>query len=83
MGFQARFIDPGQPTKYEMNIDAFAAEGYNAIITAGSSMGDATAEKAKQYPDIKFARLGIVELPQSPGQEHGHPSCGSIEKSIK
>ena len=31
------------------------AEGYNVIITVGSPMGDATALKAKQYPDIKFA----------------------------
>ena len=32
-----------------------AAEGYNVIITVGSPMGDATALKAKQYPNIKFA----------------------------
>jgi basic membrane protein A len=55
MGFQAKFLESGQPTDYEMNIDALAAEGYNVIITVGASMGDATAVKAKQYPDIKFA----------------------------
>jgi basic membrane protein A len=55
MGFQAKFLESGQPTDYEMNIDALAAEGYNVIITVGSLMGDATALKAKQYPDIKFA----------------------------
>ncbi len=42
-----------QPTDYEKNIDAFATEGYNVIITVGSLMGDATALKAKQYPNIK------------------------------
>ncbi len=55
MGFQAKFIESRQPTDYEMNIDALAAEGYNVIITVGALMGDATAVKAKQYPDIKFA----------------------------
>lgn len=55
MGFQAKFIESGQPSDYETNIDALAAEGYNVIITVGASMGDATALKAKQYPDIKFA----------------------------
>jgi basic membrane protein A and related proteins len=55
MGFQAKFLEPGQPSDYEMNIDALAAEGYNVIITVGPLMGDATALKAKQYPDIKFA----------------------------
>lgn len=55
LGFQAQFLESGQPTDYEMNVDALAAEGYNVIITVGSPMGDATALKAKQYPDIKFA----------------------------
>jgi basic membrane protein A len=55
MGFQAKFLESKQPTDYETNIDALATEGYNVIITVGSSMGDATALKAKQYPDIKFA----------------------------
>ncbi len=55
MGFQAKFLESRQPSDYEMNIDALAAEGYNVIITVGSPMGDATALKAKQYPDIKFA----------------------------
>ena len=44
-----------QSGDYEMNIDAFAGEGDNVILTIGSQMGDATALKAKQYPDIKFA----------------------------
>src|SRR6266542_2566613 len=55
MGFQAKFLESKQPSDYETNIDALAAEGYNVIITVGSLMGDATALKAKQYPDIKFA----------------------------
>lgn len=55
IGFQAKFLESGQPADYEMNIDALASEGYNVIITVGPLMGDATASKVKQYPDIKFA----------------------------
>jgi basic membrane protein A len=55
MGFEAKFIESSQPTDYEANIDALAAEGYNVIITVGSTMGDATTLKAEQYPNIKFA----------------------------
>jgi basic membrane protein A len=55
MGFQAKFLESGQPSDYEANIDALAAEGYNVIITIGPLMGDATVLKAQQYPDIKFA----------------------------
>ncbi len=69
-GFQAKFIESKQPTDYEKNIDTFATEGYNVIITVGSSMGDATALKAKQYPNIKFA---IIDNAYTPTQ--GSQSC--------
>jgi basic membrane protein A and related proteins len=55
MGFQAKFLESQQPADYEMNIDKLATEGYTVIITVGSLMGDATALKAKQYSNIKFA----------------------------
>ena len=55
MGSQAKFLESSQPSDYETNIDALAAEGYNVIIAIGPTMGDATASKAQQYPDIKFA----------------------------
>ena len=55
MGFQTKFLESGQPGDYETNIDTLATDGYNFIITVSSSMGDAAASKAKQYPDIKFA----------------------------
>lgn len=55
MGFQVKFLESHQSADYEMNIDALAAEGHNVIITIGSSMGEATAVKATQYPNIKFA----------------------------
>src|SRR5690349_11864470 len=55
MSFQTKFLESSQPSDYETNIDALAAEGYNVIITVGPLMGDATTLKAKQYPDIKFA----------------------------
>ncbi len=55
LGFQAKFIESGQAGDYAKNIDTLAAEGYNVILTIGSSMGDATTSKAKSYPNIKFA----------------------------
>ena len=70
MGFQAKFIESRQPIDYEKNIDALAAEGYTVIITVGSLMSDATALKAKQYPNIKFA---IIDNAYAPTQ--GSQSC--------
>jgi basic membrane protein A len=62
-GFDAKFIESKQPTDYEKNIDSFAAEKYDVIITVGFLMGDATAAKAKQYPNIKFAIIDNAYTP--------------------
>lgn len=68
LGLEARFIESGQPSDYEANIDALASEGYNVIITVGASMGDATALKARQYPNIKFAIIDFAYIPTSGSQ---------------
>ena len=62
-GFDAKFIESKQPTDYEKNIDQFATEKYDVIITVGFLMGDATAIKAKQYPNIKFAIIDNSYFP--------------------
>ena len=62
-GLDAKFIESKQPTDYEKNIDQFATEKYDVIITVGFLMGDATAAKAKQYPNIKFAIIDNAYFP--------------------
>jgi len=62
-GFDAKFIESKQPTDYEKNIDQFATENYDAIVTVGFLMGDATAAKALQYPNIKFAIIDNAYFP--------------------
>jgi basic membrane protein A len=62
MGLQAKLLESKQPGDYEMNMDALAADGYNVIITVGSLMGDATALKARQYPQVKFAIVDHADV---------------------
>jgi len=62
-GFDAKYIESKQPTDYEKNIDQFATENYDVIVTVGFLMGDATAAKAKQYPNIKFAIIDNAYFP--------------------
>ncbi len=62
-GYDVKFIESKQPTDYEKNIDQFATEKYDVIITVGFLMGDATAIKAKQYPNIKFAIIDNAYFP--------------------
>ncbi len=75
LGIDAKFIESKQPTDYEKNIDQFATEGYDAIITVGFLMGDATAVKARQYPDIKFAIVDNAYFPTE-----GSAACGADVK---
>jgi basic membrane lipoprotein Med (substrate-binding protein (PBP1-ABC) superfamily) len=75
LGWDAKFIESKQPTDYEKNIDQFATEKYDAIITVGFLMGDATAVKAKQYPNIKF---GIIDYPYFPTK--GVAYCDDTKK---
>jgi basic membrane protein A len=62
-GFDSKFIESRQPTDYEKNIDQFATEKYDVIVTVGFLMGDATAAKALQYPNIKFAIIDNAYFP--------------------
>ena len=62
-GMDAKFIESKQPTDYEKNIDQFATEKYDVIITVGFLMGDATGVKALQYPNIKFAIVDNAYFP--------------------
>jgi len=66
-GMQARFIESKQPTDYEKNIDQFATEGYDVIVMVGFLMGDVTALKAAQYPEIKFAIIDHAYFPTKEG----------------
>jgi basic membrane protein A len=75
-GWEVNFIESKQPTDYEKNIDQFATEKYDVIITVGFLMGDATAAKAKQYPDIKF---GIVDYAYFPGDDGVDPYSADLK----
>ena len=63
LGIEAKYIESKQATDYEKNIDAFATEGYNMIVTVGFLMGDATATKAKEYPNVQFAIIDNSYFP--------------------
>jgi len=72
LGVEGQFIESKQPTDYEKNIDQFATEGYDAVIAVGFLMGDATAVKARQYPNLKLA---IVDNAYFPSE--GSVACGA------
>ena len=63
-GGKADFIETQDAKDYAANIGLFADDGYDVIVTVGFAMGDATAEAAKQYPDINF--IGVDQFQVEP-----------------
>lgn len=60
LGGQSKYVETKDAKDYGANIDLFAAEGYDVIITVGFALGEATAAAAVQYPDIKF--IGVDQF---------------------
>jgi len=60
LGAKIDFIETGDAKDYATNIGLFADNGYDVIVTVGFALGDATAEAAGKYPDIKF--IGVDQF---------------------
>lgn len=61
-----KFIETTDAKDYAKNIEQFANDKYNVIVTVGFGLGEATAAAAKKYPAIKF--IGVDQF-QAPGSE--------------
>lgn len=60
LGAQIKYIETKDAKDYAANIDLFANDGYDVIVTVGFALGQATADAAKKYPDIKF--IGVDQF---------------------
>ena len=52
---ETAFVETVQATDYARNVELFAKEGYDLVITVGPKMGDATRSIAEKYPATRFA----------------------------
>ena len=66
LGAQINYIETKDAKDYGANIDLFAKDGYDVIVTVGFALGEATGAAAEKYPDIKF--IGVDQF-QVPGSE--------------
>ena len=57
---EVNYVETTNATDYAANIDLFAAQGYDIIVTVGFAMGEATVEAAGTYPDIDF--IGVDQF---------------------
>lgn len=49
-----KFIETTDAKDYQKNIEQFASEKYDVIVTVGFALAEATVAAAKKYPNIKF-----------------------------
>src|SRR5512141_3029565 len=67
LGFDLSYVVSASSSDYEKNIETFATEKADMIITVGFLMGDATAKMAKKYPNVKFAIIDNAYFPANAG----------------
>lgn len=60
LGATVQYIETADSKDYEKNIATFADEGYDAIVTVGFGMTEATDKAAVTYPNIKF--IGVDQF---------------------
>src|SRR5712692_1418393 len=60
LGGTAKYLVPNGPEDYATDIQSFADQGYNVIVTVGFALGDATDKAAVKYPKIKF--IGVDQF---------------------
>ncbi len=53
-GGYAKYIETVDPKDYENNINQFVSAGYDAIVTVGFLMGEASVAAAKANPNVNF-----------------------------
>jgi basic membrane protein A len=64
LGAEVKFLETTDPKDYAKNIDQFAQDNYDVIVTVGFAIGQATQEAATKYKTIKF--IGVDQFQQAP-----------------
>lgn len=57
---QVRFVETVDAKDFGKNIELFAEDKYNVIVTVGFALGQATQAAAQKYPQIKF--IGVDQF---------------------
>ena len=60
LGAQIDFIETTDPKDYGANIATYTDQGFDAVITVGFALGEATAKAAKANPKISF--IGVDQF---------------------
>ena len=85
LGAKVDYIETKDAKDYIPNIQLFADQGYDAIVTVGYAMGTATAEAAAKWPNIKFIGVDQFQaetLPNSAGLLFNEDKSGFLAGAL-
>jgi basic membrane protein A and related proteins len=60
LGAEVKFLETTDPKDYAKNIDQFAQDNYDVIVTVGFAIGQATQEAAVKYKNVRF--IGVDQF---------------------
>jgi len=64
LGATVKYIETRDAKDYEFNINLFAQNHYQVIVTVGFALGEATRSAARKHPEIKF--IGVDQFQVKP-----------------
>ena len=64
LGAQVKFLETADAKDYGRNIELFAEDKYDVVVTVGFALGQATQAAAQKYPQIKF--IGVDQFQEKP-----------------
>lgn len=64
LGAEVKFLETTDPKDYAKNIEQFAQDSYDVIVTVGFAIGQASQEAAVKYKNVKF--IGVDQFQQAP-----------------
>lgn len=64
LGAEVKFLETTDPKDYAKNIDQFAQDGYDVVVTVGFAIGQATQEAAARYKNVRF--IGVDQFQDKP-----------------
>ncbi|MCB2209388.1 BMP family ABC transporter substrate-binding protein [bacterium] len=63
LGAMVNYVETKDAKDYMANIQLFADQGYDVIVTVGFALGASTLEAAAMYPEIKF--IGVDQFQEA------------------
>lgn len=63
LGIEVQYYQPSQPADRKTGLRQYASKGYDVVIGIGFIFSDEVIELAKDFPDVKFGVVDMIDKP--------------------